>query len=236
MDMKRLEISRLMDEYQDDEFFPEGGTTADAQAVKERVLAQIGTVKKRRVPSLKVVLLAAALTVGCLLCIAASLPTKVYHLVTGGTVTVHYGPNGYTSTDFTHDAAQNLVVLEDGRIWLDLNGERTDITGLIDAETPYIVESTDPDTGFLGILIVGGTPGDLGWAYWQQKSDDGYGFGGGNGNCYTSYCTIDGEPYVLRDLTEEQWDLIDPNSHYDIWRPWYLNGIEQLRARGINIR
>ena len=37
--MRRLEISRLMDEYVDNEFFPQDREAADAQAVKARVLA-----------------------------------------------------------------------------------------------------------------------------------------------------------------------------------------------------
>ncbi len=233
--MKRLEVSKLMDDYVDDEFFPEGGETADVQAVKDRVLAQAAPAKRRRAP-LKMALLAAALAAGAVLCIAASLPTTVFHLVTGGVITVQHGPDGYHSYDFSQDGAQDLVLLEGGRLWLNLKGERTDITDLIDTETPYIVESTDPGTGFPGILVVGGTPEDFGWAYWQQKSEDGYGFGGGSGGCYTSYCTIGGEVYALQDLTEEQRDMIDPNSHYNVWRPWYLNAVEQLRERGLNIR
>ena len=77
--MKRLEVSKLMDDYVDDEFFPEGGETADVQAVKDRVLAQAAPAKRRRAP-LKMVLLAAALAAGAVLCIAASLPTTVFHL------------------------------------------------------------------------------------------------------------------------------------------------------------
>ena len=39
--MKRLEISKLMDGYTDDEFFPDGGETADTETVKARVLARV---------------------------------------------------------------------------------------------------------------------------------------------------------------------------------------------------
>ena len=134
--MKRLEVSKLMDDYVDDEFFPEGGETADVQAVKDRVLAQAAPAKRRRAP-LKMVLLAAALAAGAVLCIAASLPTTVFHLVTGGVITVQHGPDGYHSYDFSQDGAQDLVLLEGGRLWLNLKGERTDITDLIDTETPY---------------------------------------------------------------------------------------------------
>ena len=232
--MKRLEVSKLMDEYVDDEFFPEGGGTADVQAVKDRVLAKAGPAKKRRKP-LKMVLLAAALAVGCVLCIAAGLPMTVYHLVTGGTVTVQRGPDGYESYDFSNQFPTDPVVSESGRLWLVIGDERTDITGLIDMETPYILEHTDPDNGLSNYLIVGGTPEDFGYCSYQETPSGGFA-GGGTGGCYTSYCTIGGEVYALQDLTEEQRDIIDPNSHYNVWRPWYLNAVEQLRERGLNIR
>lgn len=234
--MKRLEISRLMDEYVDDEIFPQGGETADAQTVKDRVLAKAAPAKKRRKP-LKMALLAAALAVGCALCIAAGLPTTVYHLVTGGTVTVQRGPDGYTSYDFSNQFPNEPVaaVSEDGRVWLTLNGERTDITDQIDMETPYIVEGTDPASGLSNFLIVGGTPEDLGYCSFVETSSGDYS-SGGNGNCYTEYCTLDGKTYAHKDLTEEQRDKVPPASYYLVWRPWYLNGVEQLRERGFNIR
>ena len=63
--MKRLEISKLMDEYEDNEFFPEGGSTADVEAVKNMVLAKVAPAeKKRRMPRFAQVMLAAALAMG----------------------------------------------------------------------------------------------------------------------------------------------------------------------------
>lgn len=233
--MKKLEISRLMDEYVDNEFCPEEGSVVDPQAVKARVLAQAAPAKKRRVPPLRAALLAAALAVGCALCIAAGLPTTVYHLVTGGTVTVQRGPDGYASYDFSNQFPTDPVVLEDGRLWLAIGDERTDITDLIDMETPYILEHTDPESGLSNYLVVGGTPKDFGYCSYQETPSGGYA-GGGTGGCYTPYCTIDGVPYDARDLTPEQYEQRDPGGDYDEWRPWYLNAMEQLRERGINIR
>ena len=69
--MKRLEISKLMDGYTDDEFFPGGGETANPEAVKVRVLARVEAQAKKRRSPVKLALLAAALAVGCVLCIAA---------------------------------------------------------------------------------------------------------------------------------------------------------------------
>ena len=78
MDMKQLEISRLMDEYQDHEFLIEEECAVDLKAVKNMVLAKAVPAGKRRIPSLKTVLLAAALTVGYLLSIASGLSMKTY--------------------------------------------------------------------------------------------------------------------------------------------------------------
>lgn len=232
--MKKLEISRLMDEYTDTEVFPEGGNAVDVQAVKDRVLARAVPAKKRRAPHWKTTLIAAALAVGCALCIAAGLPTTVYHLITGGTVTVQRGPDGYASYDFSNQFPTDPVVLENSRLWLVIGDERTDITDLIDMETPYILEHTDPDSGLSNYLIVGGTPEDFGYCSYQE-TPGGYA-GGGTGGCYTSYCTIDGVPYDVRDLTPEQYEQRDPDGDYDEWRPWYRNAMEQLRERGANIR
>ena len=233
MAMKKLEISRLMDEYVDNEFFPEEGSAVDAGAVKDMVLAKAASEeKKRRMPHLAQILLAAALAVGCVLMIAAGLPMTVYHLATGGTVTVQYGPDGYQSYDFRDQFPTEPVILENGRLWLVIKDERTDITDLIDMDTPYIIEDTDPESGLSNYLIIGGIPEDFGYAAYQESPSGGY-FGGGSGGCYTSYCTIDGVPYDVRNLTPEQYEHKDPGSDYDEWRPWYLNAIEQLREIGI---
>lgn len=234
MDMKRLEISRLMDEYQDNEVFPEGGSTTDTQAVKDRVLAKAPAGKTRRMPRFAQVMLAAALAVGCVLMVAAGLPTTVYRLATGGTVTVQYGPNGYQSYDFSDQFPTEPVILENGRLWLVIKDERTDITDLISMDTPYIVEDTDPESGLSNYLIIGGIPEDFGYASYQESPSGGY-FGGGSGGCYIPYCTIDGVPYDVRNLTPEQYEHKDPGSDYDEWRPWYLNAMEQLREHGIGI-
>ncbi len=232
--MKRLKISKLMDGYTDEEFFPDGGETANPETVKARVLARVKVPVKKRTPQWKAALLAAALAVGALLSIAAGLPTTVYHLVTGGTMTIQEGPNGYKSYDFTNQFPAEPVVLEEGRLWLVLDGGRTDITDQIDMDTPYIVEHTDPESGLSNFLIVGGTPEDYGYCSYQEDPSGGFA-GGGTGGCYTPYCTIDGVPYDVRDLTPEQHKQRDPDGDYDEWRPWYLNAMEQLRERGYNI-
>lgn len=188
--MKRLEISKLMDEYQDNEFFPEGEAAADVQAVKNRVLAQAAPGKRRRSP-LKMALLAAVLTVGCALCIAAAGPlTHLYRMVSGDSVLIQTDPTGQYYLRISWADINTPIVLEDGRLWLLLEDQRTDVTDLIDEDTPYIVEGEDPDSGLKNYLIVGGTPEDYGWQIWMEMPLGGY--NGGGYNTFTAYYDVDG--------------------------------------------
>lgn len=170
--MKQLEISRLMDEYQDDEFFPQGGGTADVQAVKDRVLAKAAPAKKRPAP-LKMALLAAALAVASVLCIAAGIPGTAYRILTG-MITLERTEEGLkrAALEFDNDDPLDFrndpVQLEDGRIFFVLDGQRTDITDQINSETPYIYDDSNPSAGTFHYLIVGGTPDRYGWLEWFE--------------------------------------------------------------------
>lgn len=221
--MKRLEISRLMDEYTDNEFFPQGGESANTQAVKDRVLAKAAPAKRRRMP-LKMVLLAAALALVSVLCIAAALPMIAYHQVDGSSVVVQTDGDHYLYIGHDESEWEKPVVLEDGRLWLVAGGRRIDVTDLIDEETPYIVEGEDSDSGLKSYLIVGGTPGDFGWELWSELPLGDY--TGGGWNSYKTYATIDGVDYLYNDLTEEELALA--TDIFTVNNKWCENGREML--------
>ena len=113
--MKRLEISKLMDGYTDEEFFPGGGETANPEAVKARVLARVEVpAKKRPRPHLKTVLIAAALAAVGVLCVAAGLPMTTYQLFTGGTMVADVemsGPNRHIYSDLRNAFPEDPLVL-----------------------------------------------------------------------------------------------------------------------------
>lgn len=113
---------------------------------------------------------AAALTVGCMLSIAAGLPTQVYHFIGGGSVTLD--PNSGTAYYDTLDVSAPIEADENGRLWLTADGQHIDITDRISEDTPYIYERTDPATGQKGYLVLGGTPDNLGWMEWIQMDGD----------------------------------------------------------------
>ena len=134
--------------------------------------------QKRRMPSVKALVLAAALAVGCVLSIAAGLPGQVYNFVTGGSVVISEDGG---SSNWTIDEANAPIVQENGKLWFVNGEERTDLTGLIDEDTPYIYEHTDPATGNKGYVIVGGTLDHFGWAEYFESKD---GTGGWHGLDY----------------------------------------------------
>ena len=227
--MKQIRISKLMDEYTDTEFFPTEGSAVDPETVMERVLAQTTPEKRQRVPPMKAVLLAAALAVGCLLSIAAGWPMKVYQFISdASTVVETYGVEGEYVFDISWNTEPSPIILENGRLWLVLYNDRADVTDLIDADTPYIIEGKDPETGIKSYLIVGGTPADYGWTMWREIPPDGYTSAGWNNQALCHM--VDGE------LTEIELDENGevPNGVIPVYvnKPWYDNAIAQLDLFG----
>lgn len=238
--MKRLTISSLMDEYTDTEFFPEGGSTADAKAVNRLVLEKGALDRKRRMPRFAQVLLAAALAVVCAFMIAAAGPGRIFQLASGGTASYQQVSENRSVVELS---GESPVKLEDGRLWLIVNGERKDITDLVDANTPYIYDSTDPDTGRRDYLVIGGTSEDYGWIEYHQL--DGGRFAAVGENANKTYCVIDGVTYdFINDLTENQRmevdeqiqkGLMDADCIYYEWKPWYQNAVERLEELGVQV-
>lgn len=120
--------------------------------------------KKSLFRSRRAAVIAALAAAAVLLMGAAGVITK-YHLLSGlGIVQDSH----HFSADFS--TAESPIVSEDGRLFLVLDGQRTDITDLVDGSTPYIVSGINTDTGRPSYLIVGGTPYSFGymevWVSW----------------------------------------------------------------------
>ena len=195
---------------------------------KEEIMDMLenkGTQKGRR-PSVKVMVLAAALAVGCVLSIAAGLPAQVYNFMSGGTVSVN--ENG-GSNDWSMDEVNPPIVQEDGMLWFVNGGERTDLTGLIDEDTPYIYENTDPATGNKGYVIVGGTVDHFGWAEIFETESGAASLIGLDYD--DTYLTIDGVRQPSYELSEELVEKLnhDPSYKLDtVNRPWFQAALDQL--------
>lgn len=218
--------------------------------LRTRTAAAVEAGRPRVRPLRRVVMIAcvAALAVGCILSIAAGLPTQAYHFIIGGSVTINPGTNtAYYQWSNTAPAK----VEADGRLWLTTDGQHLDITDLISENTPYIYTRTDPDTGAKGYLVLGGTSNDLGWMEWYQIDGDWFWHAY---NCLNHAGTeaqesSDSADAELPDEAIHDGTLYDPPSSsfppskyaysedapfYTIdFRPWVVAANEQLAAMGI---
>lgn len=243
MDMKRLEISKLMDEYTDTEFFPTGGSVADPTAVKSRVLSYMkAPAQKKQILRKKKVLLTAALAAVMVLLVGAGFP-YIQHQLVGGTLTyeetgdgritalVHYGP---------------VMYLENERIFFNQDdGQSVDITDLINEETPYIHDGSNPETGMTYYIILGGTPEHYGWFEWITVPDpftpdeNIASIADENGLIYNYDCEFtavnDGVPYQVRagGFSNPDWQMFsDFNEEHNIFNipdfQWLRTAADQL--------
>lgn len=189
--------------------------------------------QKRRMTPVTKLLLVAALAVGCVLSIAAGLPGQVYNFFSGGSVNIMPagadGAIGGAEAVFGSTEDKAPIILENGKLWF-VNGEdRTDLTGLIDENTPYIYEHTDPATGNKGYVILGGTVDNFGWAEYFQAND---GSGSIQGSNYAdSYLTIDGVRQPSYQLSPELVEKLNNDPSYELNTvnyPWFEAAMKEL--------
>ena len=197
---------------------------------KEEIMEMIENknTAKRRMPRTAKIVLAAALAVGCVLSIAAGLPAQVYNFVTGGSVVVEPGGAEVNFT-LTGDEEVSPVIVENGRLMLEADGQKLDITDKVDENTPYVQERTDPATGNKGYLVVGGTVEDFGWAEFFLTEDGTCSMMGDN--AWDNMVPVDGKDIPLGQLTEDQIDALnksDDNLMRTVNRPWLDKAITQL--------
>ena len=194
---------------------------------KEEIMSMIQnhTTGKRHVPRGVKLGLAAALAVGCVLSIAAGLPAQVYNFVAGGVMTVLPGTDQAFFYFTGEDASP--IVLKDGQVWLEVDGEKLDITSKTDEDIPYILERTDPASGNKGWLVVGGPADDLGWVELVQFGDT---------------CAIGGDNFALPgSISLDDFKDIQPAEDgsfvvggevemvdYPVYRPWLDTALKQL--------
>ena len=177
--MKELKISQLMDDYTDNEFCIEGETWVDNEELKSLVLEQVKP--KRKMKPLFKGLIAAAAAVGIVAVagvVGASYESDLirgsYISVLGTNIEYYRQAEPKKWQDWTVGIERELpVVMKSDRIFFNAgDGTSTDITDIIDDNTPYIVESVNPD-GYFCYQIIGGTPEDYGFI---EVYDDGEGW------------------------------------------------------------
>lgn len=165
MSMKELKISQLMDDYTDNEFCMEGETCVDNEELKGLVLEQAETKRKVK-PLFRVAAVAAAAVVFAATAVAATSAIGGKFRSAGGSEFTYEFKDGYTQAAMSPADYESLLKEEDGRLYLTVDGETTDVTDLIDRQTPYIYTCTNAESniesGKVSYVIVGGTPDDYG--------------------------------------------------------------------------
>lgn len=236
--MKRLEISKLMDDYVDSEFFPEGEGIADVEALKARVLAEATPARKRKMSRFAQVMLAAALAAGCVLCIAAGLPDMVYHMLSGTMSLEQIEKRKIIG--FQPNVNPNPVVLRDDRFYLITEDGQVDITDRIDLDTAYICDYSDPEAGIEHYLIIGGIPGSYGWLEWISVPDTFY-YDGDDKAVANELADLPVTAYNSKIVTYEgeysssgTGKLNTVYSSLDRNFPWLRTALESLGIGGVN--
>ena len=227
--MKRLRISRLMDEYTDTEFFPAGGSAVSPKRVKARVLAQAmaaaPTRRKQKMPRKKKLLLAAALAAAMVLLLAAGYPFYQYQLVKGSLIFGQEVDGKYIS----YLESCTLMEVEDGRLFfVPEEGQRVDITDRVSEETPYIYDGSDPDAGLTYYIIMGGTPECYGWLTWISMPNPHYEPKAYQRKMTTAYHYFSSDRWIGNQTGQMglNVDAVEWKDNMD--HPWLLAGAEQL--------
>lgn len=114
-----------------------------------------------------VIVMAAVVLVLALSLTAFAFGGTVYRFMTGGVVA------GAENVDVDAiEPEQTVAPVEerDGRLYLVINGENKDITGLCSYTEPYIYTCTGSD-GLQHAFVIGGDAGAIGWAefFWDEN-------------------------------------------------------------------
>ena len=203
MRSRRLDLSRLMDAYEDTEFMPEEEILVDTEHIKREV---IKTVKGKRRTARRMAIVAAVLA-ACLALAGWTYGEQIYQFFSGGWVSIGGADDGPTmamSNGLDENGDPTIISLENSRLWFVADGQRIDVTSQVNENTPYVWTQWEKDGG-LHYIIVGGTPEDYGWFEGIELPGDS---GGGSGVFHSR-----------TDLSQAE-QLEDPD--------WYTAGLEQV--------
>ena len=228
-----LDITRIMDDYTDNEFGIEGEQAVDTEKAVGELLAKVKPKKTIRISFFKVLIAAAALV--CLTAIVGFTYLTYEWSIAGNSIVLSQQGNT-TSYKMTFDGKkmEHPIRLEDNRVIFTYEGEETDITDLIDEETPFIYTYTNPATGWEGYIIAGGGTEDLGYAnvYYLGEGLDYEAFGV---NYYIppEFDTIYwAELYEAGEIDDETFQNAVNRSFEEEHKKWFVSAWQQLGHDG----
>jgi len=118
------------------------------------------------------VLLAAVISISLLTAVSFAYGPKIIHMLGGSYIEIGSGKNsdGDDYVSITITGGNNPAEVRDGRVFITLDGMETDITSYCTETTFFMYEKTD-SSGNRHVLIIGGTPDNLGWADFVFKEN-----------------------------------------------------------------
>ena len=228
-----LDITKIMDDYTDNEFGIEGELAVDEEKAVSELLAQVKPKRKKMKPLFKALIAAAAAV--CLFAIVGFTYITYEWSIGGASFSLtHRGNTTEYHMVFDGEPLQHPVKLEDGRIIFTYEDEETDITDLIDEETPFVYAYTTP-AGTAGYIIVGGTVEDFGYANVYDRGND-FGFesiGVKYNNPDFDYEAWEAwyEPYYKDEM---DWATAFRGEFEQSLRKWFVTAWDQLGYDGFN--
>ena len=227
---QKIDITKIMDDYTDNEFGIEGELAVDEEKAVSELLAQVKPKKTFRTSWFKVLIAAAALV--CMSAIVGFTYLTYEWSISGSAFSLtHRGDSTEFQMTFDGEPMDHPVKLEDDRIIFTYEGEETDITDLIDEETPYVYAYTTP-AGTAGYIIVGGTVEDFGYANVYDVGND-FGFQ----SIGVKYNNPDFDhdawykPYYKGEM---DWDTAFRGEYEQSLRQWFITAWDQLGYDGFN--
>lgn len=210
--MKReIDITMLMDNYTDSEFNIGGEPAVEADKVVSAVLPQVKQKKKVK-PLFKVIAAAAAAVVLAGTVTAATIAIRARYETLTGLDVEYWMEGGHGGYSIKQDAdGRELPVKLDGnnRLLFTADGQDTDITDLVDEDTPYIYDYTGTD-GSTCYVVVGGAAGDYGYfdLVSLKMSEE------------ETWWNVIGHNTTVRDRVDEE--------RRSMFKPWCLAALDEL--------
>ena len=222
---KEIDITKIMDDYTDNEFGIEGEQAVDTEKAVSDLLAQVKPKKKRVKPLIKVLVAAVAVAV------LAGAVTATTLIVQGGYrtpsgMTVSYEAdenNSRVVVDVTNQVAP-IKVEKGNRLFFTGHGQYIDITELVDENTPYIYsyENYEGDTCY---VAVGGAAGDYGYLEIFPAGLDYWYADGHNINTPEEQH----KPFPIGEFeSAEECDRAIDEAERTYYKPWAIAACEEL--------
>lgn len=220
-----LDITKIMDDYTDNEFGIEGELAVDEEKAVSDLLAQVQPKTKKIKPLFKVLVAAVAAAALAGAVTATTLIVQGSYKTTSG-LTISYQAEEYDSrvvVDATNQVAP-IEVEKGNKLFFIGNGQHINITELVDEETPYIYsyENYEGDTCY---VAVGGAAGDYGYLeifpagldYWYAE--------GHNINTPEEQH----KPFPIGEFeSAEECDRAIDEAERSYYKPWAIAACEEL--------